>query len=93
MLNINDDTVMIGATELRSEMPKLAKMLKIKKVIVMKRGKPLAILEDFSKYEEKEEIIDLFEDLVLGHLAKERDSIASDKDFIDHDELKKKLGF
>lgn len=93
MLNINDDTVMIGATELRSEMPKLSKILKIKKVIVMKRGKPMAILEDFGKYEEKEEIIDLFEDLVLGHLAKERDHDSTAKDFIDHDTLKKKLGF
>lgn len=93
MLNINDDTVMVGATELRSEMPKLSKMLKIKKVIVMRRGKPIAILEDFGKYEEKEEIIDIFEDLVLGHLAKKRDKIASDKDFIDHEDLKKKLGF
>lgn len=83
MFQFNDDTVLIGTTELRTEMPKLAKVLKTKKVIVLKRDKPIAILEDFEDHQEKEALLDTFEDLVLGHLAKERDEASSEDDFVE----------
>lgn len=91
MLNVDENTVLIGATELRSKMPQISKDIKTKKVIVVKRGEPFAVLSDFDGYKEKEEIIDIFEDVVLGYLAKERDQNSSDKDFISSDEVKKKL--
>ena len=85
MLNINDDTVLVGSTELRGNMPKLAKEIKTKKVIVVKRGKPFAVLSDFDDYQEKEEMLDTFEDIVLGYLAKERDEKSDEGDFVDHE--------
>ncbi|NIA02198.1 MAG: hypothetical protein GWP15_02335 [Nitrospirae bacterium] len=90
MLNIDENTVVVGTTELRSNMPKISKDIKTKKIIVVKRGKPFAVLTAFKEYEEKENIIDTFEDIVLGYLAKERDGKSTDKDFIDADEVEKK---
>ena len=92
MLNIDENTVMIGATELRSKLPQITKDIKTKKVVVLKRGKPFAILTDFDEYTEKENIIDTFEDVVLGYLAKERAENSSDKDFISAAEMEKRLG-
>ena len=92
MLNINEDTVLIGSTELRSNMPKISKEMKTKKVIVIKRGEPFAVLTDFEEYEEKEKLIETFEDLVLGYLAMERDEKSSEKDFVDAEEVEKKIG-
>jgi len=92
MLNLNDDTVLIGTTELRSKMPEISKNIKIKKIIVVKRGEPFAVLTDFEQYQEKEDMIDTFEDLVLGYLAKERDKKSSKKDFISSEDVEKKLG-
>lgn len=88
-MNIDDNTIIIGATELRGEMPKISKEIKTKKVIVVKRGEPFAVLSDFKAYQEKEEIMDTFEDVVLGYMAKERDEKSSKDDFIDSSEVEK----
>ena len=92
MLIIDDNTVLVGATELRSNMPKISKEIKTKKVIVVKRGEPFAVLTDFDEYQEKENILDTFEDIVLGYLAKERYEKSSDKDFVDAEDVEKELG-
>lgn len=92
MLTIDDNTVLIGATELRSNMPQISKDIKTKKIIVVKRGKPFAVLTDFEDYQEKENLIDTFEDVVLGYLAKERDKKNAAKDFVEAEDVEKKLG-
>lgn len=92
MLNLNDDTIMIGATEFRSEMPTLIKVLGNKKIILMKRGEPIAVLQNFQKYKEEEDWREEFEDVVLGYLAKERDESSKKKDYYTHEEVLKKLG-
>jgi len=92
MIKVNDNTVMVGATEFRSDMPKFMKMIHVNKVIVMKRGEPVAVFQNFKDYQEEEDWRDEFEDLVLGHIAKERDDASKDEDFISHDELVKELG-
>lgn len=92
MLNIDQDTVMVGATELRSKMPMISKDIKTKKVVVVKRGQPFAVLTDFNEYQRKEEMIDVFEDIVLGYLAKERNDKSKDADFVSAEEVKKKYG-
>ncbi len=92
MLNINEETLLVGSTELRSSMPRISKEMKTKKIIIIKRGKPFAILTDFEEYERKEELLETFEDLVLGHLAKERDEKSSEKDFVSAEEVEKKFG-
>lgn len=91
MIKINDEMAIIGTTELRTEIPKLAKNLKVKTVIITKRGKPIAVLEDYEKYREKEDLLDELEDLVLGRLAIERWKKSKPGDFITLEEVKKKL--
>ncbi|EKD47688.1 MAG: hypothetical protein ACD_65C00334G0003 [uncultured bacterium] len=90
MINVAEDTILIGATELRTEVPMLMKMKK--KVIVMKRGKPIGVLQNFDDYEAQEKILDAFEDIVLGYLAKERFENATNEDYVDIDVMRRKLG-
>lgn len=55
MLNINDEMVMVGSTEFRAEMPKFFKLIAKKKVVVvMNRGEPLAVLQNFEEYQKKQ---------------------------------------
>lgn len=92
MLNINSDTVLVGSSELRTNMPQISKDIKTKKVILVKKGKPFAVLTDFDEYQKKEEMFDTFEDMVLGYLAKERDINSSKKDYVDSKKVEKSLG-
>ena len=92
MINITDDTALVGSTDLRKDMPKLTKELQIKTIIVMKKGKPFAVLESFDRFEEKERTIDAFEDLVLGHLAKEREEKSKKGDYVPEKKVVKKFG-
>jgi hypothetical protein len=82
MFDIGDDAVMVGATEFRSSIPKFAKKNGNKTVFVTSRGEPVAVLEPFSKNKKKEKLIDDLEDLILGHLAKERYESSSSDDFL-----------
>jgi hypothetical protein len=91
MISITDDTLMIGATEFRSALPKLIPQLNSKKIIIMKRGKPIGIFQAFDKYQQQQEWINKLEDQVLGHLAKERDINSSKENFIPAEEAYKIL--
>lgn len=73
MIELHNDVVLVGSSELRTEMPKLSRILPLKTVIITKKGKPVAVLQDFKEYEHKEDILESLEDLVLGHIAKERE--------------------
>lgn len=86
------DTAIIGMSELRAEMPKLTREFKIKTIIVMKKGEPVAVLEDYTTHEEKEKLLNVFEDLILGYLAKERESKSKKSDYIPEEKAMKKLG-
>lgn len=93
MLPITEDTLLVGSTELRTEMPKLAKALKDrKKAIITQRGNPLGVLQDYETYQEKEAMLEAFEDLVLGYIAKERDENSTEKDYIDEEVFLKEIG-
>lgn len=92
MININDDVAVMGASEMRNEIPNITKNLKSKKIIITKRGKPIAVLQEFQEYEEKEKLIDEFEDFILGKLAKERKESSKETDYISQEEMIKKLG-
>lgn len=91
MITITDDTLLVGATELRKEMPRLAKEMKTKTIIITKKGKPVAVLEDFDEYTQKKRVLETFEDIVLGYLAKERFENAKEADYISHEEMLKYL--
>ena len=92
MISVNADTLVVGAAELRKQMPYLAKEIKTKTVIVTKKGKPIAVLEDFDEYTQKNRLIETFEDLVLGHMAKDRWKNSNKSDYIAHEDMMKKLG-
>lgn len=88
MLKVGEDTILVGATELRGNMPKISKDIKVKKIIIVKRGEPFAVLTDYEQYQKNEALMDDFEDVVLGNLAKERDKKSSSKDWILASKLK-----
>ncbi|MFA5948124.1 MAG: type II toxin-antitoxin system prevent-host-death family antitoxin [Candidatus Gracilibacteria bacterium] len=92
MINLNNNTLMLGTSEFRMEIPKIVKEIKLKKIILTKRGKPIAILQDFEEYEAKEKLIEEYEDLILGNLAKEREQKSKSTDYITHEEVLNKLG-
>lgn len=92
MININDDTILVGTTDLRNEIPQLMKEAKFKKIIVMKRGKPIGVLENIEQHEEKEHLLDTFEELVLGSIAKERYKDSTAKNFVRAEIVAKKIG-
>lgn len=91
MFHIDDFTSLVGAGELRTKVSQLTKDLKVKTVIITMRGKPVAVLKDFEKFREEQDLMETFEDLVLGHIARERDKKAKEKDFISHEAMLKKL--
>lgn len=92
MFHINDQITLISMAELRKEAPEIAKDLKNKTVIVTKRGKPVAVLEDYQTYQDKEKLVEEFEDIILGHIAKERAKNSKPGDFMSEEEVLKKLG-
>lgn len=92
MFHINDKITLISMAELRKEAPEIAKDLKDRTVIVTKRGKPVAVLEDYESYQQKEKLVDEFEDIILGHIAKERAKNSKPEDFLSEEEVFKRLG-
>lgn len=92
MININSDTILMSASELRTEVPKLAEELKVKTIIITKRGKPVAVLEDFNIFKAKNDLIEQMEDLVLGMTAREREKNGKSADYIPQELVLKKLG-
>lgn len=92
MFQVGDDVLLVGTTELRTKMPQIAKEMKTKKVVLIKRGAPFAVLSDFEQFEAQEKILDEFEDMVLGHIAKERLENSTEDDFVDAEVIEKELG-
>lgn len=60
MFKSNKSTVIIGVTEARAKLPELLKDLGSKKIILMRRGFPLAVLQDYKDFVEKEELLGHF---------------------------------
>lgn len=92
MFHINDQIILLSMSELRKEVPKISKDLKMKTVILTNRGKPIAVLEDYAAYQEKEKLMEELEDIVLGHIAKERAKNAKSEDFVPIEIVAKRLG-
>ncbi|MEK7528199.1 MAG: hypothetical protein AAB592_00330 [Patescibacteria group bacterium] len=91
MVHIDDSTVLVSSSDLRTEMPRLEKEIKVKTVIIMKRGKPMAVLQDFDEHKRKEALIESFEDTAMGRIALKRMKDADERDYISHEAMKKKL--
>lgn len=92
MLAVDEQTALIGLSELRTAAPKLLKYLQTHKVILTRRNKPVGILIDYDEYKKTEALIELIEDTVLGHIAQERHKGTKKESYLTHDEMKRRVG-
>lgn len=91
MITVEEKTTIVGVAELRKMISDILEKVKSNKVILTKRNKPVGVIVDYEEFKEMEEIIDTFEDYVLGYLAKER-AKRKDKKLITLEEAEKQLG-
>lgn len=91
MIKLTDGIMIIGTTELRGKMPLIEESIKGGHIILTKKGKPIAVLEDYELHKEKEELFEELIDRAFGEAALERDKSAKGKDFISPAELLKRL--
>ena len=84
-----DDATIVGTSELRILGSKALKGLSEKKVILTQRGKPLGVIQDYEQFKQQEQMIEEFEDFILGHLAMER--MKKGGKMIPLEEIEKKL--
>ena len=91
MITLKEDTTLVGISELRTNMDKILIESKKHKVLIERRNKPVAVLVDIEKYSQMEETLELLEDFALGSLAKERASKSKPSDYLDIEELRKKI--
>ena len=91
MITLKEDTTLVGISELRTNMDKILIETRKHKVLIERRHKPVAVLMDMEKYSQMEETLELLEDFALGYLAKERASKSKPSDYLDIEELRKKI--
>jgi prevent-host-death family protein len=91
MFTVKEDTTLVGISELRAHFDKVLAALQKHKVLLEKRNKPLAVILPIEKYNEMEALIELIEDAGLGYIARERDLKSKPSDYIDIEELEKRL--
>ena len=92
MLAVDEQTALIGLSELRTAAPKLLKYLQTHKVILTRRNKPVGILMDYDEYKKMEVLIELIEDTVLGQIAEERRKGAKKESYLSHEQMKRRVG-
>ncbi len=91
MITVEEKTTIVGVAELRKMIPDILEKVKSSKVILTRRNKPVGVIVDYEEYKKMEEIIDTFEDYVLGYLDKER-ARRKDKKWITLEEAERQLG-
>jgi molybdate-binding protein len=91
MFTIDENTGLIGTTDLRTKISEVEDM-KYEKLIIMNREKPIAVVMTFKQYQKNWQKMEDLEDLVLGYIAKDRSEKSSSKDFISLEKAAKKLG-
>lgn len=91
MYSFQEDTTLVGVTELRTRLKEVQKALKKNKVILQLRHKPLAVLVPLDHYRKMEELLETLEDRSLGSLAKERDRATRSEDYLTLAEVEKQL--
>jgi len=91
MFTVKENTTIVGVSEIRTKIDEIIKAAKNSKILIKKRNKFLAVLLDLEKYNEMEEILDTLEDIALGYLAKEREKKSKSTDYINIEEVEKKV--
>ena len=68
---VKKDSVIMGVTEFRNNIPNLLKKDHTdEEIIITNRDKPLGVLIDFAKYQKLQEIMEYAEDFVLSKMVK-----------------------
>ena len=88
---VEENTTLVGVTELRSRMKDVLKAMKHSKVILEMRNKPFAVLLSLDRYRKVEELLEVLEDRVLGYLARRRDRV-KEETYLSLDAVERKLG-
>ncbi|MDP2653497.1 MAG: type II toxin-antitoxin system Phd/YefM family antitoxin [Candidatus Omnitrophota bacterium] len=91
MITVREDTTLVGVSELRTHIDQILAEAKKHKVLIGRRNKPVAVLLDMEKYNQMEATLELLEDFALGYLAKEREAGAKSSDYLDIQEVIKKI--
>jgi prevent-host-death family protein len=91
MMNIKEDTTLVGVAELRTNAVNIIKETKNHKVVLTKRNKPICVIVDYDKYEKMEKMFDYFEDVVLSSIVKERLK-RKNKQMLTLEEAERKVG-
>lgn len=89
MINVKQDTTLVGVSELRLGIDKILQKAQNGLVIIEKRHKPQAVIMSSEEYEHMQAVIDVAEDLVLGAIARNRFESSNEKDYIDIEQLLK----
>lgn len=92
MLTVDEQTALVGLSELRTAAPKLLKYLQTHKVILTRRNKPVGILIDYNEYKKMEALMELIEDTVLGQIAHKRRKSTPKESYLTHDQMKRRIG-
>jgi len=92
MLTVDERTTIVGVSELRTGVPKILSELKGNKVILTRRNKPVGVMVDYEEYTRMEKLTEALEDMVLGHLAKERAAKSRKEDYIELKEMERLVG-
>jgi len=89
MIDIKQDTILVGVSELRKGIDKILEKARKGLVIIEKRHKPQAVIMSSEEFDHMQEVVDIAEDIVLGTIAKMRLEGSKDDDFIAIEELLK----
>lgn len=60
MFKSNKNTIVLGLTEARGKLPELLRDLGSKKIILVKRGYPVGVVQGYKEFVEREELIGRF---------------------------------
>ena len=92
MFAVDEQTALVGLSELRTTTPKLLKYLQTHTVILTKRNKPVGVVIDFDEYKKMEALIELIEDTGLAQIAHEREKKTKKASYLTHEEIKRRVG-
>lgn len=92
MLIVDRPSTLIGITELRTRSDEILRLARTHRVLLGKRGKPVAVLVPIEEWERQEALLDEFEDLALGHLARDRARESPPVEYVPLAAVKKRLG-
>lgn len=88
---VHENTTFVQASELRTHLDEILKQVSKSRVVLEKHHKPVAVLVDPKKYEEMEDILEGYSDLILALEARKREK-RKNKKYIPLEEVMKRVG-